>query len=70
MICATATSAQLDEARKVAGAARVISSDALRVIGGPHVSVLPAEYLKDSEYQVACIGEGVETLTEIALRLN
>jgi len=45
MICATATSAQLDEARKVAGAARMISSDALRVIGGPHVSVLPAEYL-------------------------
>jgi len=70
MICATATSAQLDEARDVAGAATVILSDALRVIGSPHVSVLPAEYLKESEYQVACIGEGVETLTEIALRLN
>ena len=70
MICTTATSAQLDEAKEAADAAKRVSPHALRMIGGPHVSVLPAEYLADSEYQVACIGEGVETLTEIALRLN
>ncbi len=70
MICTTATSAQLSDANEVANAAKVIAPDALRVIGGPHVSVLPLEYLNHSEYQVACVGEGVETLTEIALSFN
>ncbi|MBW1774426.1 MAG: radical SAM protein [Deltaproteobacteria bacterium] len=67
LICSTATSAQLSETEDVANAAKRIAPEALRVIGGPHVSALPIEYLKSSEYQVACIGEGVETLTEIAL---
>ena len=70
MICTTATSAQLDEAKELADAAKRVSPHALRVIGGPHVSVLPTEYLNDSEYHVACIGEGTETLTEIALGVN
>ncbi len=67
LICATATSAQLDEVRDVADAAKRIAPDALRVIGGPHVSVSPEEFLRDSEFQAACIGEGVETLTELAM---
>ena len=67
LICSTATSAQLREAEDVAIAVKRIAPEALRVIGGPHVSAIPVEYLKNSEYQVACIGEGVETLTEIAL---
>lgn len=49
-------------------AAKDMAPEALRVIGGPHVSVLPLEYLNHSDYQVACVGEGVETLTELALR--
>jgi anaerobic magnesium-protoporphyrin IX monomethyl ester cyclase len=70
MICTTATSAQLSDANEVANSAKGIAPDALRVIGGPHVSVFPLEYLNHSEYQVACVGEGVETLTEIALSFN
>jgi anaerobic magnesium-protoporphyrin IX monomethyl ester cyclase len=70
MICTTATSAQLSDANEVANSAKAIAPAALRVIGGPHVSVLPLEYLNHSEYQVACVGEGVETLTEIALSFN
>ncbi len=70
MVCTTANSAQLSEAEDVAEAAKRIAPQALRVIGGPHVSALPVAYLRHSEYQVACIGEGVETLTEIALRSN
>jgi anaerobic magnesium-protoporphyrin IX monomethyl ester cyclase len=69
MICMTATSAQLDEAAAVARAAREIAPAATRVIGGAHVSVAPVDYLKRSEYQLACIGEGVETLSELALVL-
>ncbi len=64
MVCMTATSAQLDEAEAVASAAEQIAPGALRIIGGPHVSVVADEYLECSEFQVACIGEGVETLWE------
>ena len=70
MIGMTATSAQLDEAIEIARAAKQLAPAALRIIGGPHVSVEPVDYLKTSEFQLACIGEGVETLTEIALRLT
>jgi radical SAM superfamily enzyme YgiQ (UPF0313 family) len=70
LVCMTATSAQLDEARSVARAAARIVPEALRIVGGPHVSVLPASLLEDFSYPVACMGEGVETLAEIALRLR
>lgn len=70
MVCMTATSAQLDEAEAVARAAKQIAPGALRIIGGPHVSVVANEYLECSEFQVACIGEGVETLSELALLIS
>ena len=67
MICMTATSAQMGEAEEVAYAAGRLSPEAIRVIGGPHVSVAPESSLQNSDYQVACVGEGVETLSELAL---
>jgi len=67
LICMTATSGHLDEAVEIAGAARQMVPAALRIIGGPHVSVAARDFLNISEFQVACIGEGVETLSEIAL---
>jgi radical SAM superfamily enzyme YgiQ (UPF0313 family) len=69
MICMTATSAHLDEAREIARTARQLVPAALRIIGGPHVTVAAEEFLSRSEFQAACIGEGVETLAEIALRV-
>jgi radical SAM superfamily enzyme YgiQ (UPF0313 family) len=70
MICVTANSNQLDEANEIGVAAKKVSSKALRVIGGSHVSVLPSDFLKKSDYDIAVKGEGVETITEIALRLS
>jgi radical SAM superfamily enzyme YgiQ (UPF0313 family) len=70
MVCMTATSAHLDEAAEIGRTARHIVPAALRIIGGPHVSVAAEEFLSTSEFQAACIGEGVETLSEIALRAS
>ncbi len=64
----TATSAHLEEACELAAAASRLFPQALRVIGGPHVSVRPEETLRGSDFQVACVGEGVETMAELALR--
>src|SRR5210317_1636054 len=66
MLCMTATSAHLDEAAEIAWTAKQMVPAALRIIGGPHVSVAAEDFLNKSEFQVACIGEGVETLSEIA----
>ena len=70
MVCMTATSAHLDEAEEIARTAKQIVPAAVRIIGGPHVSVAAADFLIHSEFQVACIGEGVETLSEIALMVS
>jgi len=70
MLCMTATSAHLDEAEEVARTAKQVVPTALRIIGGPHVSVAAGDFLNNSEFQVACIGEGVETLSEIALLVS
>ena len=70
MVCMTATSAHLDEAQEVARTAKQMVPAALRIIGGPHVSVAAGDFLSKSEFQVACSGEGVETLSEIALLVS
>ena len=70
MLCMTATSAHLDEAEEIARTAKQIVPAAVRIIGGPHVSVAARDFLSHSEFQVACIGEGVETLSEIALLVS
>ena len=59
LVCVTSTSAQLDEAQEVAAAAAVLAPDSLRIIGGAHVSVLPEDFLRQSDFHVACIAEGV-----------
>ena len=70
MLCMTATSAHLDEVEEIARTAKQVAPAALRIIGGPHVSVAARDFLNHSEFQVACIGEGVETLSEIALLVS
>ena len=66
----TATSSQLDEAAAVARVAAEIAPAAIRIIGGAHVSVAAVDFLQQTQFQLACIGEGVETLAEIALELS
>ena len=70
MLCMTTTSAHLDEAQEIARTAKQMVPAALRIIGGPHVSVAAGDFLNHSEFQMACIGEGVETLSEIALLVS
>jgi anaerobic magnesium-protoporphyrin IX monomethyl ester cyclase len=65
----TASSTRLEEARGVAEVTRALWPHALRVIGGPHVSAEPGWFLRQSDYELACLGDGVETLSELALRL-
>jgi len=67
IICVTATSSQIEETREVALAVKKLRPSALRIIGGPHVSVMSSDFLMASEFQMACTGEGVETIAEIAL---
>jgi radical SAM superfamily enzyme YgiQ (UPF0313 family) len=69
LIGMTATSTQLDEAAEMAAAAKALAPEALRVIGGPHVSIVPSSFLAETEYQVACIGEGIETFVDLALTI-
>jgi len=63
----TATSAQLEEAREIANAAAQIFPDALRLIGGSHVSVSSHDFLRQTQFHAACRGEGVETLLNLLL---
>ncbi len=65
MIGMTATSAQLDEAREIGDAAARFFPEALRLIGGPHVSVAPSDFLRQTRFDAACRGEGVETLLDL-----
>ena len=67
LIGMTATSAQLDEAREIGNAASQVFPDALRLIGGPHVSVAPSDFLRQTRFQAACRGEGVETILDLLL---
>jgi radical SAM superfamily enzyme YgiQ (UPF0313 family) len=67
LIGMTATSAQLDEAREIADAAAELAPEALRVIGGPHVSAAPSDFLKQTRFDAACRGEGVETILDLLL---
>ena len=68
IIAMTATSVHLEQAEELAAAAACHFPKSLRVVGGPHASVMPDDFLRNSEFQAACIGEGVETMAEIALR--
>jgi radical SAM superfamily enzyme YgiQ (UPF0313 family) len=67
LIGMTATSAQLDEARKIGDAAARVFPHALRLIGGPHVSVSSPDFLRQTRFHAACRGEGVETLLDLLL---
>lgn len=52
---------------KLAGIAKEIIPQCLTVVGGHHVSAIPERTLKEfSQFDLACIGEGEETITELA----
>jgi anaerobic magnesium-protoporphyrin IX monomethyl ester cyclase len=62
-------STEITSAIDIARTVREIFPDAVRVIGGPHASAQPEAILQDSEFQVAVVGEGEETFTELVLTI-
>lgn len=64
----TAAATRLEWARTAARAARELWPKALLLAGGPHVSAAPESLVAPGAFQAACLGEGVETVAEIALR--
>ncbi len=66
----TANSGQIEEALSIAEAARECTPHSFRMVGGPHASVAPETFLEESRYHLACLGDGVETLAEAALKLR
>jgi len=59
-------SSQVEHAKKVAGIAKEVNREILTIVGGPHVTVVPREFLNEAKnVDVAVMGEGEYTLPEI-----
>ena len=59
-------STQVHHAKKVAEAAKEVNPKIVTVVGGPHVTVVPKEFLSESpSVDIAVIGEGEYTLLDI-----
>ena len=62
----TCTTPSVPQAYKVAKLAKQVREDCLVILGGPHVSFLPVQTLKECEYvDVVVKGEGEETMKEL-----
>ncbi|MCD6484686.1 MAG: radical SAM protein [Candidatus Odinarchaeota archaeon] len=62
----TSTTPSVPQAYKVAKIAKQVREDCLVVLGGPHVSFLPVQTLKECEYvDVVVKGEGEATIKEL-----
>jgi anaerobic magnesium-protoporphyrin IX monomethyl ester cyclase len=57
---------QVDHAIKVADIVKEVDPNILTVVGGPHVTVVPVEFLKDTKnVDIVAIGEGEQTMLDI-----
>lgn len=60
-------STQIEHAKKVADLAKEVDSKLWTVVGGPHVSVMPTEFLEEAKsVDIAVMGEGEYTIIDIA----
>jgi magnesium-protoporphyrin IX monomethyl ester (oxidative) cyclase len=60
-------STQIEHAQRVADAAKEANPEILTVVGGPHVTAVPKEFLSQSKnVDIAVVGEGEYSLLEIA----
>jgi anaerobic magnesium-protoporphyrin IX monomethyl ester cyclase len=60
-------STQVEHAKKVADIAKEVSPKILTAVGGPHVTVMPKEFLEEAKNVDICvIGEGEYTMLDIA----
>lgn len=59
-------SSQIDNAIKVSEIVKNIDNEILTIVGGPHVSVMPVQFLKNAKcVDIAVIGEGEYTMRDI-----
>jgi len=57
---------QVEHAIKVADIVKEVNHSILTVVGGPHVTVVPAEFLKEAKnVDIVAIGEGEHTMLDI-----
>lgn len=68
----TFTTPLFGEAKKIASHIKILKKDIKIIVGGPHVSALKSEVFENTEFDIAVIGEGELTISEIAKnkRLN
>src|SRR4030065_1597658 len=58
---------QVENAIRVANIVKEVDSSILTVVGGPHVTVVPVEFLEEAKnVDIAVIGEGEYTMLDIA----
>jgi len=67
IIAVTSTTPTIYEAYKVVRAGKDVCPDSFTILGGPHASFLPVDTLKEcSALDAVCIGEGEETMIDLA----
>jgi len=66
----TGTTPAMDDVLSVSALVEKTIPQAIRIIGGPHVSALPKETLEKSNFQIVVKGEGIEALTELLMELR
>ncbi len=60
-------STQIEHAKKVADIAKQLNPEVLTVVGGPHVTVVPEQFLEEAQnVDMAVVGEGENTIVELA----
>ncbi len=70
LIGLTATTPVFSDAEAIARQAAEAAPNALRIIGGPHATADPEGALRSGVFHAAVIGEGEETVAELAGRLR
>ncbi len=66
MVCLSASTFSFLEARELAERVKRESPESMVVLGGPHTSLDPEKILADSNLDLLVIGEGEETIVELA----
>lgn len=67
LVGVTAVTNMIKPAQEIARKIKAVCPQALRIIGGVHVSSLPRETIEKSDFQIGVLGEGEETFAEIIL---
>lgn len=67
MVGVSSNSTIIEQTGDILRAAKEVVPDALRVTGGVHPSALPKETIETLDAEVVVIGEGEETISEIAM---